>query len=40
MSELALLPEAEVARATGYARQALALATLAACAADWAAFEV
>ncbi|WP_165982902.1 tyrosine-type recombinase/integrase [Dankookia rubra] len=39
MSELALLPDAEVARAAGYARQALAPATLAAYAADWADFE-
>ncbi|MDO9713687.1 tyrosine-type recombinase/integrase [Paracraurococcus lichenis] len=39
MSELALLPDAEVARAATYARQALSPATLAAYAADWAGFE-
>ncbi|TDH62297.1 integrase [Dankookia rubra] len=39
MSELALLSDAEVARAAGYARHALAPATLTAYAADWADFE-
>jgi hypothetical protein len=39
MSALTLLPDAEVARAATYARQALAPATLAAYAADWADFE-
>ncbi|MFC7478114.1 site-specific integrase [Dankookia sp. GCM10030260] len=39
MPELARLPDAEVARAAGYARQALAPATLAAYAADWADFS-
>jgi site-specific recombinase XerD len=38
MSTPALLPDAEVARAASYARQALAPATLAAYAADWADF--
>ena len=39
MSELIPLPEAEVARAAGFARQALSPATLAAYAADWADFD-
>ncbi|WP_277751912.1 hypothetical protein [Dankookia rubra] len=39
MSTPALLPNAEVTRAAGYARQALAPATLAAYAADWADFD-
>ena len=38
MSELVPLPDADLARAAGYARAALAPATLAAYAADWADF--
>ena len=38
MSELVPLPDADRARAAGYARAALAPATLAAYAADWADF--
>ncbi|RAI54672.1 site-specific integrase [Roseicella frigidaeris] len=39
MSDLAPLPATELARAAGYARAALAPATLAAYAADWADFS-
>ncbi len=39
MSELVPLPDADLARAATYARQALAPATLAAYAADWADFS-
>ena len=39
MSELVPLPDADRARAAGYARAALAPATLAAYAADWADFD-
>jgi hypothetical protein len=39
MSALTLLPDAEIARAATYARQALSPATLAAYAAGWADFE-